>query len=172
MRSVSPVTARMSIGSMPSISATHADQHIVGSLADLGGAAEGGDAAAAIELELHAGMRHVVVVNRQAGAGEIRRAGDADAAAVRQLAERVRPVGGLRDAPDALGEADGADAQVVGGQRVGLFDDAQAQVGGIDGQRLGDLVELNLLAEAALRRAVAALRPARRLVGEDAAALK
>ena len=40
------------------------------------------------------------------------------------------------------------------------------------GERLGDLVELNLLAEAALRRAVSALGPARRLVGEDAAALK
>src|SRR6185369_8759102 len=134
-----------------------------------GRAAERRHAAAAIELELHAGVRHVVVVDRQAGAGQIRRAGDADAAAVRQLAERVLPVGGLRHATHAFGETDGADAEVVRGQRVRLFDDPEAELGGIDRQGLGDLVELNLLAEAALRRAVAALRTARRLVGEDAA---
>ena len=51
-----------------------------------------------------------------------------------------------------------ADAQVVRGQRVGPLDDPQAQVGRIDREPLGDLVELNLLAEAALRRAVPALR--------------
>ena len=78
----------------------------------------------------------------------------------------------LRHPADALGEADGADPQVVRGQRVRLLDDSQAQIGRIDRERLGDLVELNLLAEAALRRAVAALRPARRLVREDAAAFE
>ena len=147
-------------------------QHVVGSLADLGRAAERGDAAAAIELQLDAGVRHVVPVDRQAGAGEVRRAGEADPAAGRQLAERVRPVGGGGHAADALGEADGADAQVVRRQRVRLLDDAEAEVGGIDGEALGDLVELNFLAEAALRRAVSALGAARRLVGEDAAALE
>ena len=141
-------------------------------MTDLGGAAERGDAAAAIEFQLHAGMRHVVPVNRQAGAGEIRRAGDADAAAERQLAKRVAPVGGAGHAPQALGEADGADAQVVRRQRVGLLDDAQAQFGGIEGQRLGDLVELNLLTETALRRAMSALRTAGRFVGEHAASFE
>ena len=65
----------------------HRHQHVVRSLADLGGAAEHGDAAAAIQLQLHAGVRQVVPVDRQAGAGEIRRAREADAAAERQLAE-------------------------------------------------------------------------------------
>ena len=149
------------------------DQHVVGALADLGGAAERGDAAAAIELQLHARVRHVVPVDRQAGAGEVRRAGEADAAAVRQLAETCpsSPTA-CDDAADALGEADRADAQLVRGQRVRLLDDAQAQLGRIERERLGDLVELHLLAEAGLRRAVAALRAARRLVGEDAAALE
>ncbi len=45
--------------------------------------------------------------------------------------------------------------KVVGGQRVGLLDDPQPQVGRIDRERFGDLVELNFLAEAALRRAMA-----------------
>ncbi len=45
----------------------------------------------------------------------------------------------------------------------------QAQCGGIHLQPLGDLVELHLLAEASLRRAVPALGPARRLVGEHPA---
>ncbi len=61
-------------------------QHIVRSLADFRRAAEGRDAAAAIELQLHAGVRHVVPVDRQAGAREIGRAGQAEAAAGRQLA--------------------------------------------------------------------------------------
>ena len=103
----------------------HPDQHIVRSLADLGGAAEHGDAAAAIELQLHAGVRQVVPVDRQARAGQIRRAREADAAAERQLAELVLPVRSLDDLADALGQSDGADAQVVRGQRVGRRDDAQ-----------------------------------------------
>src|SRR5262249_21356220 len=41
-----------------------------------------------------------------------------------------------------------------------------------DRQLLGDLVELNLLTESALRRPVSALGPARRLVGEHPATLK
>src|SRR5262249_38081927 len=43
-------------------------QDIVGALTDFGGAAERGDAAAAIELELYARVRHVVPVDREAGA--------------------------------------------------------------------------------------------------------
>ena len=104
----------------------HRHQHIVRSLTDLGGAAEHGDAAAAIELELHAGVRQVVPVDRQAGAGEIRRAREPDAAAERQLAELLAPARSLDDALDALGESDRADAQVVGGQRVRRRDDAAA----------------------------------------------
>ena len=159
---------------MPSTSATHVDQHIVRSLADLGRAAEHGDAAAAIELQLHARVRHVVPVDRQAGAGEIRRAGEADAAAVaaacrNALVPAATPSTTLLD---AFGEADGADAQVVRGQRIGLLDDAQPQLGGIDAPAVRRSCRAGLRAEAGLRRAVPALGPARRLVGEDAAALE
>src|SRR5262249_22489301 len=48
----------------------------------------------------------------------------------------------------------------------------EAELRRIERERLGNLVELNLLAEAALRGAVAPLGSARRLVREDPAALK
>ena len=119
VRSVSPVTARMSSGSMPSTLGDARHEHIVGSLADFGGAAEDRDAAAAIELQLHAGVRHVVPVDRQAGARQVRRAGQADAPASAAACGARRPVRRGDNPPDALGEPDGADAQVVGGQRLG-----------------------------------------------------
>ena len=81
----------------------------------------------------------------------------------------VRPVD---DPPDALGEPDRADAEPVRGQRVRLRHDVEPQLRRIQPEPLGDLVELHLLAEARLRRAVSALGAARRLVGEDARALE
>ena len=148
------------------------DEHVVRALADFRGAAERRDATAPIQFELHARVRHVVPVDRQSGAGEIRRAGEADTAAGRELAEPFTPRRRARDATNAFGQSDRADTQVVGGQRLRLFDDAEPKVGGIERQPLGNLVELNLLAEAALRRAVTALWSARRLVGEDTASAK
>ena len=148
------------------------DEHVVRSLADLGRAAERRHAAAAIQLELDGGVRHVVPVNRQARAREVRRAGQSQTAARSELPVSGLPFRGAHDAADALGEADRRDAQVVCRQRVGPFGDAQAKVGGVDLEPLGDLVELNLLAEAALRRPVTALRAAGRLVGEDPAAVE
>ena len=139
---------------------------------DFGGAAEGRDAAASIEFELHARVRHVVPVNRQAGARQIRRAGEADTLAHRQPAEPCAPVGSVGDTADALGKADRADAQVICGQRVRLLDDPQPEIGRIDRQPLGDLVQLNFLPEAALRRSVSAFGSAGRLVREHAATLK
>src|SRR4029077_7006909 len=87
-------------------------------------------------------------------------------------AKLVLPARRADDAPDAFAETDRADAQVVRGEGVGLFHDAETVFRRIEIELLGDLVELDLLAEAALRRPVPALRPARRLVREDAAALK
>ena len=144
-------------------------QHVVGTLANLRGAAEHGDAATAIQLQLDAGVRKVVPVDGQAGPREIRRAGQPDAAAEGQLPELAGPARAVDDAPDALGEADRPDAQVVGGQAVRRSDDAQPQVGRVDGQPLGNAVELHLLPETALGRAVTTLRTAGGLVGEDAA---
>ncbi len=147
-------------------------EHIVGALSDFRRAAEGGDAAAAIQLELYSRMRHIVPVDRQPGPGEVRGAAEADTAAEWKLPERLGPVCRVRDATDALRETDGADTQVVRGKRLWLLDDPETEVGGIEGQPLRDLVELNLLPETALRCAVASLGSARRLVGEHTAALK
>ncbi len=144
-------------------------EYVIGALADLGGAAEHRHLPAAIDEQLHARVRHLVPVDRQARAAQVRRAGDADAATVRQLAVLVLPVGALDHAADAFGQPDGADLQPVGGERVGLGDDLQAQLGRVELELLGDLVELHFLAEARLRRAVAAFGAARRLVGERAA---
>ena len=58
----------------------------------------------------------------------------------------------------------------VGRERVRRGELHEAQVGGIDPERDGDLVELDLEPEARLRRAVAALGSAGRLVGEGPAA--
>src|SRR5947207_10069431 len=110
-------------------------------------------------------MGQVVPVNGQTGTREIGRAGEAHASSERKFAERRTPSRGRCDAADAFGQADGADSQIVGGERVGLFGDAEPKIGRIEGQPLGDLVDLNFLAETALWRAVSALGPARRFVG-------
>ena len=144
------------------------------------------DTTAAIGSSDHAGVRHVVPVDRGAGAGEVRRAGDPQPAlpgrALRRLAGAARrnavpgalvaPAGGLHDLVDALAQADGRDRQVVRrlGERLG--DDPPPHVGGIEPELLGRLVELTFEREARLDRAVAALGSARRLVGEDARALE
>ena len=122
-------------------------QHVVGALPDLGGAAEHRHAAAAIQLQLHAGVRKVVPVDREPGARQIRRAGQTHAAAVGQLAELLAPVRSIDDAADAFGEADRADAQVIGGEAVGFGDHAEAQIRGVLLHELCNLVELNFLAE-------------------------
>src|SRR6266849_8909866 len=117
-------------------------------------------------------MRHFVPVNGQAGAGEIRGTSEAQAAAFREFAEFFAPAGGFHHAANAFREIHGAEAEKIGGDGVRRLRDAQTQVGGIDLELLGDLVELYFLAEAWLHGAVAALRSTRWLVGEGAAALK
>src|SRR3989449_9608488 len=56
----------------------HVGEDGIRSLADVGGAAENGDAAAAVSAGDDARVRHVVPVDRRAGAREVRGAGDAD----------------------------------------------------------------------------------------------
>src|SRR5439155_16120928 len=80
----------------------HGDEHVVGALPDLGGAAEHGDLAAAVEQQLHAALRHLVPVDRQPGAAEVRAAGDADAATVREFFESIFPIRPRDDLPNAL----------------------------------------------------------------------
>jgi hypothetical protein len=72
------------------------------------------DAALTVESKLHAAVRHVVPVNRQARAADVGTASDADAFAVRQFLVFVLPIGACDDFLNALAEAHRADAQVVG----------------------------------------------------------
>ena len=71
------------------------------------------DSAAAVELDLHAGVRHVVPVNRQARAADVRACREADAVAEGKLAEFFLPLGALGDALGAFAQAGAADAQAV-----------------------------------------------------------
>ena len=84
----------------------------------------------------------------------------------------LAPARGLDDLVDALAEPDRRHRQVVRRLGEGLVDDAPPQVGGIEAELLGGLVELALQREARLGRAVAALGAAGRLVGEDARPLE
>src|SRR5262245_41543008 len=83
------------------------------------------------------------------------------------MPEPFFPLGKLDHLVDALGEPDRADLQPVRSERVRLGDDVEPEIGWIDPEFLGDLVELHFLAEARLRRAMAALGTAWRLVRED-----
>ena len=112
----------------------HRRQHAVRALADLGLAAEDGDAAGAVELEHHARLRHVVPVDRQAGAAEIRAAGEAEPAPFREPAVALAPAAAGDHRLDAAAEAHRADLEPVGGHRVGRGEVPEAQVGGIDAQ--------------------------------------
>jgi len=76
----------------------------IGSLPDLRRAAEHRDAAAAVAFQLHARMRHVVPVDRQAGARDVARAREADTAPLRQLAEFLLPVRSCNHFRDAFAE--------------------------------------------------------------------
>src|SRR5204862_162995 len=92
----------------------------------------------------------------------------AGAAARRHFSLPVLPVRARDDLADALGQADRTDLEPVGRERISLQNILQTQISRIDAELLCDLVELDLLAEARLRRAVAALGTAGRLVGEHA----
>src|SRR5947208_10530310 len=164
---VSPVTQRTSKGSTPRTSATTATSTSSEPCPISVAPQNTVTLAAAVEQQLHAALRHLVPVDRQPGAAEIGAAGDADAAAVGKLLESVFPIRACDDLLDALREADRADLQPVRRERIRLGDDAQTQLGRVHAELLRDLVELHFLAEARLRRAVASVGAARRLVGED-----
>src|SRR2546421_7855083 len=90
---------------------------------------------------------------------------------MRELAEFLFPIGDLDDAANALAKIDGSQAEKVCRQGVWGLNDAEAQIRRVNLQLLGDLVELDFLAEARLRSAMSALGSAGRLVREGAAAL-
>ena len=146
----------------------HLRQHRVGALSDVDLAAEDRHSPAAVQLELHARVRHVVPVDRQPRAADVGRARQADPLARRQVAELLFPPRALDHRVDALRQPHRPDTQVVGGQRLGRHEVPEAQRGGVDPKPLGDLVEVHFEGEAGLRGAVTAFRAAGRLVGEAA----
>src|SRR5207247_3485280 len=85
----------------------------IGPLPDLRRATEDRDAAAAVASQLHARMRHVVAVDRQAGARDVARAREPHAPPARQLAELLLPPRTLDNFRNAVAEAHRSDAQVV-----------------------------------------------------------
>src|SRR5690606_22191177 len=129
----------------------------VGALSDLGGAAEDGDAAAPRDLDLDPRLGHVVRVDRVVGPGDVARARDAHAAAVRQTAELVLPPAGPLDGVQTLEEAVGLDAQLVDRAGVRAEEVAAPELDRVEADGFGELVELDLEGEARLDGAVAAL---------------
>src|SRR5205807_5115909 len=105
-------------------------------------------------------------------AAQVRAAGKTNAAAFGEFPELVFPIRARDHLADALGKSDRAYLQPVRGERIGLGDDGEAQLGRVDLEFLRDLVELHFLAEARLRRAVPTLGAARRLVGEGSAGVE
>ena len=91
---------------------------------------------------------------------------------LRQLAVLLLPAGTLDHLADAFGQAVAADLEPARGERIGLGDHVEAQIGRIQLELFGDLVQLDFLAEARLRRAVAALGTAGRLVREHPAGIE
>src|SRR5439155_18360548 len=104
----------------------------VAALPDVGHPAVHGDAAAAVDLDLRAGVGHVVPVDRQAGPADVAAQRQADALAERQLPELVVPAARLDDAVDALVGRRGGDAELVGRVAVGRGENPLAVLGWLE----------------------------------------
>jgi hypothetical protein len=113
-------------------------------------------------------LRHVVPINRQAGARQITTASQSNPAAIRKLPELVFPIGSLYNFLNAALQSDRTNGQPIHRQRVGRHEILQAEIGWINAQKLGCLVDLNLQSKARLWCAVSTLRAARRLIREQA----
>src|SRR5256712_854615 len=147
-------------------------EHHVRALADLARAAHDRHAAAAIDPDLRARVGHLVPVDGEAGARDVRAARDADALAPRQLPVLLAELRGALQGVEAFAKAHRRDAQLVHGPAVRRLEDALPVLERIEPQVHGDLVELALEPVPRLRRAVAALGPAGRLVRVHADAVE
>ncbi len=150
----------------------HGGEHRVRALADLRFAAVDGDPARTVEQQLDSRLRHVVPVDRQAGAAQVGAAGEAQPAALGQLAVALAPATAVDHRFDALAQPDRADLEPVGGHGLGVLEVLETQIGRVDAEPVRGLVEVDLPGESRLRRAVPALRTARRLVGVRANAVE
>ena len=147
-------------------------QDRVRALADIRGTGEHGHEPAPVGAHDDARVRHVVPVDGRARPRHVRRARDADAASRGQAPALLTPARGLDHPVDALAEPDGGHGQVIGRLGEGLGEITAPHVRGIETELLGRLVDLALHGKARLRRPVAALGAAGRLVGKDPRALE
>ena len=125
------------------------------------------DAAVHVHLDVHRSVGEAVGVpmNREARAGDEETASNADALAEGHLSELFVPSAFLLHAAQSLahpvaGDAESGDGPAVRRQEVG-----QAQIDGVHGQLLGDVVQSDLDGAAGVDRPVAAHRTASGLVG-------
>src|SRR5487761_24977 len=144
-------------------------EHRVGALTDVHRAAERGDAAT-VELDLYLRVRHVVPVDRGAGAREVARDRETEAVAGSPLAIAVSRC--ADHSLCAFVEATRCHAEPVDSAGHGLDEVGLFQVDGVESDVVRDLLEVQLERETGLRGAVASLGTARWLVGEDAAAFE
>src|SRR6185436_9850168 len=145
-------------------------------LSDVSRSTHHADAALAIQPELHTRLRHVVPIDRQTGATDIRTARDPNPFTKRQLAlvprKAFTPARTFGNFLDAFPQSHAADPQVVRRHRIRRDEMLAPDLNRIHSQLLGDLVELNFQRVAWLWRAVPALRTTRRLVCESSQSLK
>ena len=160
------------LGPDPELLGHDVGEHRVGALADVRGAAEHGHAAAAIHLDLHAGVGHGIPVDGQARAADVGRRREADATARTEPPPLPREAAALHHALQALAEADRAHLHLVRGDGTGRQRVAKPPLRRVEPELVAELVDVALERVPRLRRAVAALGTAGRLVGEDPHALE
>ena len=122
----------------------HGCQDRVGALPDLGFAAEDGDTSRAVELELDARLRQVVPVDGEAGPTQIGATGQTQTATVGELAVALAPAAPGDHGFDTASQADGPQLQPVGSDAPGLGQVSQTQIGRVDAELPGRLVEMDL----------------------------
>src|SRR5215471_20480425 len=120
-------------------------QDRIGTLTNFRRPAKDGYEAATIQFQLHAGLRHLVVVDWSLGSGHVSAARDPDSLAVRQLSELVFPTRARHDFIDALAQSECTDANPIRRYRVGRNEVLFAHLCRIDSQMIGNLVQLDLL---------------------------
>ena len=130
----------------------------VRALADVGGPARDGDAAAPVRVHHHPRVRHVVPVDGEPRARHVGRAGDADPPPGGSLPRLLVPAGRFHHPVDALGEPRRRHREVI--RRLGEGPGGERRRHRrIEAEVIGGLVDVALQREARLRRAVARLGP-------------
>src|SRR5262249_28270645 len=130
----------------------------IGTLTNFRRSAKDGYEAAAVEFQLHAGLRHLVEVDWSLGSGHVSTARDPDSLSVRELSELVFPTGARYDFIDALAQSESANTNPICRNRVGRNEVLFAHLCRVQSQVVGDLIQLDLLGPAWLRSPMAALR--------------